>query len=505
MTPNYKTTMALAIGLLILISVIGLALGQGGTGRTNTNATSPKKTTPKKATTPAKRRSNSGNSASTDEIAYWNTIKNSTDPEDFKAYLQQYPTGKFVALARNRLKSLEAAQPKPVATPAATDTSPANKTPSSTLSSPRTISNGYGIEFVLIPPGNFMMGSTNGKADEKPVHQVTISYSFYLGRHEVTQAQWQSVMADNPSYFKECGGNCPVESVSWNDVQDFVNKLNEANDGFKYRLPSEAEWEYAYRGGSKADYYAQVFEIGWYADNSGKKTHPVGKNRPNAFGLYDMPGNVWEWCGDWYHPSYDGAPTDGSAWERGGDQQLRVVRGGSWNDDASFLRSAHRYQVTADLRSVVPAGFGFRVVAVARTSTNSSSTSPTSLTADPVLTPPDTRNLPSGDPKSQTAAEPPTEKVFRVSEVDQRAQVLEKPPPSYTEEARKNQVTGTVVLRAVLSSTGQVTNITVVRGLPDGLTERAIAAAKKLKFKPAMKDGKPVSQHVQLEYNLNLY
>lgn len=139
------------------------------------------------------------------------------------------------------------------------------------------------------------------------------------------------------------------------------------------------------------------------------------------------------------------------------------------------------------------------------TSPSKASPNPTRVDEDPVLTPPDTRNLQPGDTKSQTVADPATEKVFRAGEVDQRAQVLEKPPPVYTEAARKNSVTGFVVLRAVLSSTGQVTNITVVRGLPDGLTERAIAAAKQLKFNPAMKDGKPVSQYVQLEYILNLY
>ena len=229
---------------------------------------------------------------------------------------------------------------------------------------PRTRTNQTGIEFVLIPAGSFMMGSTYGGTDEKPVHQVTISQPFYMGKYEVTQSQWQSVMGSNPSYFKDCGGNCPVEQISWNDAQDFVNKLNEANDGFKYRLPSEAEWEYACRAGTTGDYYAaDVDDIGWHNGNSGKKTRTVGGKQPNAFGLYDMSGNVWEWCRDWYHPNYDGAPTDGTAWLSGGEMKYRVLRGGSWDGDASLLRSAYRGRNTPDYRNSY---FGFRVVAVAQ-------------------------------------------------------------------------------------------------------------------------------------------
>lgn len=209
------------------------------------------------------------------------------------------------------------------------------------------------------------MGSNNGDANEKPVHRVTISNSFYIGKYEVTQAQWQAVMRTNPSYFKDCGGNCPVEQVSWEDAQDFINKLNEANDGFKYRLPTEAEWEYACRAGTTGDYYAaDVDDTGWYFDNAGKKTRAVGGKQPNAFGLYDMSGNVWEWCRDWYHANYNGAPTDGSAWLSGGEQQHRVLRGGSWGVYATSLRSASRVDNAPVFHN---SARGFRVVAVART------------------------------------------------------------------------------------------------------------------------------------------
>lgn len=169
-------------------------------------------------------------------------------------------------------------------------------------------------------------------------------------------------MGNNPSNFKDCGGKCPVENVSWNDAQDFINKLNETNDGFRYRLPGEAEWEYACRAGTTGDHYsADVDDIAWYDENSGKKTHSVGGKQPNAFGLYDMSGNVWEWCRDWYHDTYNGAPNDGSAWLSGGEQKYRVLRGGSWDFDATNSRSANRLNVTPDYDFSL---IGFRVVAV---------------------------------------------------------------------------------------------------------------------------------------------
>jgi formylglycine-generating enzyme required for sulfatase activity len=229
-----------------------------------------------------------------------------------------------------------------------------------------------GIEFVQFPPGSFMMGSNSALSNEKPAHKVTINYSFYMGKYEVTQAQWQSVMGNNPSHFKACGGKCPVEQVSWDDAQKFINQLNESNDGFKYRLPSEAEWEYACRAGMTGDYLGNLMQLGWYSENSGdeegsylhryatRETHAVGGKHP-SWGVYDMHGNVMEWCQDWYHETYDGAPADGSAWLSGGDQKYRVFRGGSWNFPASFARSAFRLMNSPDSRND---GSGFRVVAV---------------------------------------------------------------------------------------------------------------------------------------------
>jgi formylglycine-generating enzyme required for sulfatase activity len=211
------------------------------------------------------------------------------------------------------------------------------------------------IEFVRIPAGEFPMGSENGDADEKPVHRVRITKAFEIGKYEVTQAQWGKVMGNNPSQFK--GPDLPVESVSWGDIQDFLQKLNAMNDGYRYRLPTEAEWEYAARAGSTGD-SEELASTAWYDGNSDKQTHPVGTKRPNAWGLYDMLGSVWEWCQDWYDESYYRSSPEPDP-PGPGSGQARVIRGGSWLTPSSFCRAASRS------RSVLGAGdasMGFRLV-----------------------------------------------------------------------------------------------------------------------------------------------
>jgi formylglycine-generating enzyme required for sulfatase activity len=227
--------------------------------------------------------------------------------------------------------------------------------------------NSIGMKFIHIPAGEFMMGSEDGFDSEKPVQKVIISKPFYLGTYPVTQREWKAVMGDNPSYFK--GDELPVQQVSWDDVQEFIRKLNDKEGTNKYRLPSEAEWEYAYRGGSSTRYSfgddeSKLSDYAWYSENSGSrlpkkgdylgydkddwssnkwygKTHPVGKLKPNPWGLYDIHGNVWEWVQDRWHGDYDGAPTDGSAWEDGSGSN-RVSRGGGWRSNAGYCRSANR-------------------------------------------------------------------------------------------------------------------------------------------------------------------
>jgi len=225
--------------------------------------------------------------------------------------------------------------------------------------------NSIGMEFMKIPAGEFMMGSPSGEEgryddDEGPVHKVTIEESYYLGTYEVTQKQWREVMGNDPSNFK--GDDLPVEKVSWNDVQEFIEKLNEMEGTNKYRLPSEAEWEYACRAGTTTRYYfggddSKLKAYAWYSSNS-DETHPVGQKKPNPWGLYDMHGNVYEWCQDRYHSDYNGAPSDGSAWESGGSSR-RVGRGGSWISLAGRCRSAFRGDYDPVLRYKY---LGFRVL-----------------------------------------------------------------------------------------------------------------------------------------------
>jgi len=211
---------------------------------------------------------------------------------------------------------------------------------------------GVKMEFILIHPGAFAMGSDK-IADERPAHNVTIAKPFYFGKYLVTQVQWENVMGANPSVFH--GATNPVDSVSWNDCQKFVAKLSEKLPGKIFRLPTEAEWEYACRAGSHTEYSfgdseTALMEFAWDRVNSGARTHPVGGKAPNAWGLYDMQGNVWEWCQDLWHPSYSEAPTNENAWIQDGDVWYRVVRGGSWNNYGPALRAARRARNLPSLR-----------------------------------------------------------------------------------------------------------------------------------------------------------
>jgi formylglycine-generating enzyme required for sulfatase activity len=208
----------------------------------------------------------------------------------------------------------------------------------------KVIANGkksFELEMVFVEGGTFQMGSSSGESDEQPIHSVTLS-SFNIGKFEVTQAQWKAVMGNNPSYYQGCD-NCPVENVSWNDVQEFIRKLN-ARTGKNYRLPTEAEWEFAAKGGKQSRGYTYsgsnyLGVVAWYGDKDGSKTHAVGEKQANELGIYDMSGNVWEWCSDWYGPYtsyYETNPTGASS------GQYRVLRGGSWNRNANRCRTALR-------------------------------------------------------------------------------------------------------------------------------------------------------------------
>ena len=220
----------------------------------------------------------------------------------------------------------------------------------------QSYTNSLGMVFKLIPSGTFMMGSPSGEAsrysDEGPPHEVTLTKSFYLQSTEVTQGQWQAVMGSNPSFFVNCGATCPVEQASWNDVQKFIIAMN-ANGQVKYRLPTEAEWEYAARAGTATVYSfgesaSQLGDYAWFGDNASAKTHSVATKLANPWGLYDMHGNVFEWVSDWYNDYTPTAksdpigPASGNAHIFRGGSWLEDARGASWFTYASESRSAYR-------------------------------------------------------------------------------------------------------------------------------------------------------------------
>jgi len=239
---------------------------------------------------------------------------------------------------------------------------------------------GETMEFVLIPAGEFLMGSHESPEavvkefglpeifaeylkNEHPQHRVRITQPFYLGKYEVTQEQWKAVMGASPSFGE--GAKNPVETVDWNDCQAFINKLNEklGKPGVKFSLPTEAQWEYACRAGTSTrfsfgDDKASLGEYAWYGSNSGKKTHPVGQKKPNAWGLYDMHGNVGEWCADWHDVGYyrQSSRNDPTGPSKGA---ARVLRGGSFYDDSpDYFRCADRYHDHPGYRYY---SYGFRV------------------------------------------------------------------------------------------------------------------------------------------------
>jgi formylglycine-generating enzyme required for sulfatase activity len=236
--------------------------------------------------------------------------------------------------------------------------SPPLSVPQSPLSFTETLPSNIKLEMVKIPAGSFLMGTEEAEVIrlckeyetdwckcEMPQHRVNLQ-EFYLGKYPVTQEQYQAIMGSNPSYFKDNSKN-PVENVSWEDAQAFCQKLNDKTEK-KYRLPSEAEWEYACKSGTQTRYYfgdneKLLGEYVWYDANSGNKTHPVGQKKPNNWGLYDMSGNVWEWCEDGWHKNYENAPKNGSSWNENDYQtSLKLLRGGSWNNNSRYCRSARR-------------------------------------------------------------------------------------------------------------------------------------------------------------------
>ena len=244
-----------------------------------------------------------------------------------------------------------------------------------------TYTNRIGMEFVQIPSGSFVMGDNNyyytiGETDyydESPEHTVQFDKPFYIGKFLVTQKQWNELMDNNPSIYK--GDTLPVTNINWNDTQEFIKKLNQKEGTDKYRLPSEAEWEYVCKAGTTTEYYfgddaSKLDDYAWYQRNSMNETHPVGTTKPNPWGVYDMLGNVYEWTLDNWHPDYTNAPTNGSAWFTHDDEyyvldtDLVVIRGGDYNAKANKCRSEYRTAACINDRdeSYYNVLYGFRLV-----------------------------------------------------------------------------------------------------------------------------------------------
>jgi len=236
-----------------------------------------------------------------------------------------------------------------------------------------SLKNAIGMEFVKIPVGEFMMGCSTGdnscKPEEKPQHQVRITKALEMGKYEVTQAQWKAVMNSNESAI--VGDNNPVENVTRAETIEFANRLNMRNDGYRYRLPTEAEWEYAARAGTTGATYGPLADIAWYGKNSNDESHPVGGKKPNAWGLYDMLGNVREWTADTFAPNYYAtSPIDDPpgpqanygergqpGYQGGAGVALPVIRGGAWPNPEEALRVSERYHYFGPTLRVSDVGF----------------------------------------------------------------------------------------------------------------------------------------------------
>ena len=296
------------------------------------------------------------------EQEYWDSIKNSQNVADFQIYLKEYPNGRFAALARLKISQYE----KP-----ATVTNSTNKTPVNTNSLPSKTAGAISkasfpgevnMYFAYIPPGEFQMGSTLSE-EEGPVHTVKITEGFEMQTTEVTQGQWKAVMRGLPSKcdfgdmnYNFVDDNKPIICISWEEAQEFIRQLNLKNDGYKYRLPTEAEWEYAARAGTTENNVVNLDQVAWYESNSNDSIRIVGTKQANRWGLFDMYGNVWEWCQDWYGNYTNEMTVDPIGTKL---SFSRVNRGGGWLDASNNFRVTLRGGNTPSRRSY---DIGFRLL-----------------------------------------------------------------------------------------------------------------------------------------------
>ena len=329
--------------------------------------------------------------------------------------------------------------------------------------------NGLNLKMILVEGGTFAMGSNDGVYNERPVHNVTLD-SYYIGETEITQAQWRAVMGSNPSSYT--GDNRPVENVSWNEAQEFCKKLS-ALTGKKYVLPTEAQWQYAARGGNKGKGYTYsgsntIGDVAVYSGNRVSGHSIVKSKKPNELGIYDMSGNVWEWCSDWYKDSYysSSPKTNPQGPSSGSD---RVLRGGSWGNSAGYCRVANRSFSNPSIRSDYN---GFRVVCI---------DIPLSLDDDEIYV--------TVEEIFVTVEEMPTFQGGDLSKFRNWVQSNVK----YPQIALENCIQGNVVVKFVVEKDGTLSNIQVLQSPDTTLTDAAIEVLKKSpKWKPGKQRGKPV-------------
>lgn len=359
---------------------------------------------PESASAEARNSSKPGRASNSTEQQAWERIAKSDKVSDFEAFLKFFPKGDFAAAAQFQIHLLKK-QTRTLPVKKKTQLMliggilvgvlalgliggvawrlySSGKIPGQIIGAPidappiettSDVTNQFGIRFVRIPAGSFTMGSeaadeerwnrsltkdeqqTISFRNERPSRMVRFEKQFYMGRFEVTLGQWYRVATKLPKvnielsnvphydspYSAERYSEEPVRKVSWDDCQEFIGRLNALGDGYRYRLPTEAEWEYACRSGTTGDYAGELKEIAWIS-GGGNDAHSVGTKQSNAFGLYDMHGNVWEWCEDRYHENYQGAPTDGTAWVEGA-YFARILRGGAYNESPVSCRSAYRH------------------------------------------------------------------------------------------------------------------------------------------------------------------
>jgi TonB family protein len=381
--------------------------------------------------------------AAADDAA-WQMAAGIGTAEAFGRYLKDYPSGRHAAEAKQKA-GLEAEASKQAEEAERQRRVEEARRGAEPIAGQVWAEKVTGMEFVWVPGGEFDMGSNSGDNYEKPVHRVYVE-GFWMGKYEVTQGQWKTIMGSNPANFKS-GDNYPVDTVSWDNVQDYIRQLN-SRTGERFRLPTEAEWEYACRAGTTGERYGNLDEIGWYLDNAGKETHPVGQKLPNAFGLYDILGNVIEWCQDWYGSYSSGYVRNPSGPSSG---LGRVCRGGSGSAWAQRVRAAGRDGVAPSFRG---GGLGFRL---ART----------------------------GESKVKQG------QLIPFNQCDTPPTLVRRVEPEYPSMVKEMQINCQVTLNALIDETGSVIRTEILKPAdnPYGFERVAQDAVMKWKYKPAIKEG----------------